>query len=110
MVKRINSKGISMRFLVKFFPVILVVGCSSNYQNHENTLEFEKEKINFIAGCSESGTLSPSVCECQFDDLIKKYDKEFYKDTSLMEDNDKARKFEKIAYEIIDNCEKKVLD
>ncbi|MFW1765770.1 hypothetical protein ACG9X2_09955, partial [Acinetobacter bereziniae] len=52
--------------------------------------------------------LAISVCECQFNDLVRKYDKNFYKDKSLMEDNEKARKFEKIAYQIVEDCEKRL--
>ena len=69
-----------MNLFCKYIPFIFLIGCSSNYKGNENLAEFDKEKINFIAGCSESGTLSVSVCECQFNDLVRKYDKNFYKD------------------------------
>ncbi|MDA3441640.1 hypothetical protein MJ046_14960 [Acinetobacter bereziniae] len=97
-----------MNLFCKYIPFIFLIGCSSSYKGSENSAEFDKEKINFIAGCSESGTLSVSVCECQFNDLVRKYDKNFYKDKSLMEDNEKPRKFEKIAYQIVEDCEKRL--
>lgn len=87
----------------KFLLIVLITlgGCTTN--NNKNA-QFEVERLNYIAGCSESGKFDENTCKCSFDYLVENLKKDFYKDPEVLDEaNPKYSEFvmhSKKAYQL----------
>lgn len=91
----------------KFLLIVLITlsGCTTN--NNKNA-QFEVERLNYIAGCSESGEFDENTCKCSFDYLVKNFKTVFYKDPEVLDETNKKYSefvvYSKKAYQL---CTKK---
>ncbi len=87
----------------KFLLIVLITlsGCTTN--NNKNA-QFEVERLNYIAGCSESGEFDENTCKCSFDYLVENFKTDFYKDPEVLDEaNPKYSEFvmnSKKAYQL----------
>ncbi|MFW1973952.1 hypothetical protein [Acinetobacter bereziniae] len=72
----------------KFLLIVLITlsGCTTN--NNKNA-QFEVERLNYIAGCSESGEFDENTCKCSFDYLVENFKTDFYKDPEVLDETNK---------------------
>ncbi|MFW2014484.1 hypothetical protein [Acinetobacter bereziniae] len=68
-----------------FLLIVLITlgGCTTN--NNKNA-QFEVERLNYIAGCSESGEFDENTCKCSFDYLVENFKTDFYKDPEVLDE------------------------
>lgn len=63
--------------------LITLSGCTTS--NNKNA-QFEVERLNYIAGCSESGEFDENTCKCSFDYLVENFKTDFYKDPEVLDE------------------------
>lgn len=93
---------------ILFIYFIILSACTTS--DNDNLSQFEVERLNYIAGCAESGEFDENVCKCSFDYLVKNFKIDFYKDAEVLDEkNPKYEKFviySKKAYQICNKEQK----